>query len=177
MKVDTYPQAYVQFLIEFHATRDYFECHEILEEYWKEHENDPLRDVWHGLIQVAVGLYHQRMGRRVGSIKMLKSACRLLRAEQCQTISLAHSELITMIEQRIVHIESNPSLKFSDIDLPITDSDLIEHCQKLCVAQRIVWGSSSNLQDQQLVFRHTLRNREDVIEARQKALATKREAK
>lgn len=34
-----YPEAYVAFLHEFHTTRDYFECHEILEEYWKE---DPL---------------------------------------------------------------------------------------------------------------------------------------
>lgn len=31
-----YPEAYVAFLHEFHTTRDYFECHEILEEYWKE---------------------------------------------------------------------------------------------------------------------------------------------
>ena len=30
-----YPTEYIQFLIHFHGDYDYFECHEILEEYWK----------------------------------------------------------------------------------------------------------------------------------------------
>lgn len=31
-----YPAEYLEYLVYFHADRDYFECHEILEEYWKE---------------------------------------------------------------------------------------------------------------------------------------------
>jgi predicted metal-dependent hydrolase len=176
MKVNTYPHEFVRFLIEFHGTRDYFECHEILEEYWKTHDEDPLRDLWHGLIQVAVGLYHQRMGRRSGSIKMLKSAGRLLSAQQCQQMAIDHTQLIYMIEQRVVEIESNPSLLFQDFDLPITDNHLVEHCKMVCAEQNIEWGIASNLLDEALIFRHTLRNREDVIQARQQALITKREA-
>lgn len=30
-----YPTEYIQFLIHFHGDYDYFECHEILEGYWK----------------------------------------------------------------------------------------------------------------------------------------------
>ena len=45
--VGEYPEAFISYLIEFHATRDYFECHELLEEYWKAHPGDPLA----GLVQ------------------------------------------------------------------------------------------------------------------------------
>lgn len=30
-----YPPEYIEFLYHFHCDRDYFECHEILEELWK----------------------------------------------------------------------------------------------------------------------------------------------
>ncbi|PAD68333.1 hypothetical protein CHH83_14265, partial [Bacillus sp. 7586-K] len=30
-----YDQEYIDFLVHFHCDRDYFECHEILEEHWK----------------------------------------------------------------------------------------------------------------------------------------------
>lgn len=30
-----YPEAYIEYLAEFHGSRDYFECHELLEEHWK----------------------------------------------------------------------------------------------------------------------------------------------
>ncbi len=49
-----YPEAYVAFLHEFHTTRDYFECHEILEEYWKEDPPEQRKEYWVGLIQLAV---------------------------------------------------------------------------------------------------------------------------
>jgi predicted metal-dependent hydrolase len=29
-----YPQAYVAYLAEFYGSRNFFECHEIMEEYW-----------------------------------------------------------------------------------------------------------------------------------------------
>lgn len=69
-----YPDAYIRYLAEFHGTRDYFECHEILEEYWKEHPGDEQAQLWHGLIQIAVGQYHLRRGNREGARKMLRSA-------------------------------------------------------------------------------------------------------
>jgi len=40
-----YPEPYLEYLIQFHAERDYFECHEILEEYWKSapaNEREPM---------------------------------------------------------------------------------------------------------------------------------------
>ena len=56
---EAYPEAYIDFLVHFHGDRDWFECHERLEEYWKEHPDDPKSDTWVGLIQVAeIGRAH-----------------------------------------------------------------------------------------------------------------------
>ncbi|MCD2486520.1 DUF309 domain-containing protein, partial [Staphylococcus aureus] len=49
-----YPKAYIDYLVEFHATRDYFECHEILEEYWKEDPPKKRKRYWVGFIELAV---------------------------------------------------------------------------------------------------------------------------
>ncbi|WP_260405419.1 DUF309 domain-containing protein, partial [Paenibacillus sp. 598K] len=63
-----YPDDYIQYLIEFHVTRDYFECHELLEEYWKEQPgDDPFYDTWVGLIQIAVSQYHHRRSNHRGA--------------------------------------------------------------------------------------------------------------
>lgn len=38
-KVKTlYPTAYIKYLFHFHTDRDYFECHELLEEHWKQYD-------------------------------------------------------------------------------------------------------------------------------------------
>ncbi|WJH34118.1 DUF309 domain-containing protein [Paenibacillus sp. CC-CFT747] len=69
-----YPEEYRAYLVYFHAERDYFECHEILEEYWKSNPQDPLAPAWVGLIQLAVGLYHERRSNTSGALKMLNGA-------------------------------------------------------------------------------------------------------
>ena len=55
-----FPQKYIEYLVHFHGDRDYFECHEILEEYWKKIDNGNKESIWVGLIQLAVANYHHR---------------------------------------------------------------------------------------------------------------------
>src|SRR5690554_7691695 len=66
-----YPLAYIEFLVEFHGTRDYFECHEILEDYWKEVDRS---QHWPALIQLAVAVYHERQHNKKGSLRLYKKA-------------------------------------------------------------------------------------------------------
>ncbi|WP_218197281.1 DUF309 domain-containing protein, partial [Pseudomonas sp. 2995-1] len=63
-----YPDAYIEYLIEFHGTRDYFECHEIMEEYWKKNKEKH----WHTLIQLAVAIYHERQHNYDGSLRLYR---------------------------------------------------------------------------------------------------------
>ena len=69
-----YPEDYLSFLVHFHGTRDYFECHEILEEYWKETAPKERDSHWVGLIQIAVALYHERRGNKQGATRTLTKA-------------------------------------------------------------------------------------------------------
>jgi uncharacterized protein len=62
-----YERLYVMFIHYFNVDRDYFECHEVMEELWLEEGRSP---IFQGLLQIAVGLYHYRNGNISGSIKL-----------------------------------------------------------------------------------------------------------
>lgn len=74
-----YPELYIDFLIYFHKDRDYFECHEVLEELWKKEDK---KLIWSGLLKIAVSLYHQRRGNFNGAKKVIDKAYNQL--IQCQ---------------------------------------------------------------------------------------------
>lgn len=54
--IKLYPKAYIDYLVYFHGLRDYFECHEVLEEHWKKDDKAERKKYWVGLIQIAVAL-------------------------------------------------------------------------------------------------------------------------
>ncbi len=55
--------------LELFDARDYFEAHEALETAWRE-ESGPVRDLYRGILQVAVGYYHLLRGNYIGARKM-----------------------------------------------------------------------------------------------------------
>lgn len=63
-----YPKLYVQFFYHFNIDRDYFECHEVLEELWLDRGREKF---YQGLLQVAVGLHHARNENLNGARKIL----------------------------------------------------------------------------------------------------------
>lgn len=65
---------FIHFLAYFNGNQDYFECHEVLEEYWSKIAP---RDKSHpliGWIQLATGLYHWRRANFKGAQTILKKA-------------------------------------------------------------------------------------------------------
>ncbi|NEW08702.1 DUF309 domain-containing protein [Paenibacillus sp. SYP-B3998] len=68
--MSAYDRLYVAYLYYFNVARDYFECHEVMEELWLEEGRSPL---YQGLLQVAVGLYHHANGNVSGSIKLFSA--------------------------------------------------------------------------------------------------------
>jgi predicted metal-dependent hydrolase len=57
--------------------REFFECHEVLEEEWTP-ERDPRRLFLQSLIHMAVGLYHASRGNPVGASRQLRKGLRKL---------------------------------------------------------------------------------------------------
>ncbi|WP_438445726.1 DUF309 domain-containing protein [Gorillibacterium sp. sgz5001074] len=172
-----YPEAYVEFLVHFHGTRDYFECHELLEEYWKQETDPALKAVWHSLIQAAVSAYHERRGNLAGAVKMLEQSCERLSAADPGLAGLDREELLQRFRERIGHMKERQSLDayspFRDPELPIRDPQLLDRCRALCLSWGAVWNQPSALEDESLLHRHTLRDRSDVISERRRSMMMK----
>lgn len=172
-----YPDAYVRFLVHFHADRDYFECHEVLEEYWKADRESIYREAWVVLIQIAVALYHERRGNRRGALKMWASAARKLREGEMEQLGLDGAQLRALLEMRARRLSSLASGNFIDMDLPITDEELLRRCVAECAVRGQRYGSPSRMDDESLIHKHTLRDRSEVIAEREREKAKRAASK
>jgi predicted metal-dependent hydrolase len=168
-----YPDEYIQYLVHFHGDRDYFECHEILEEFWKNQDRGNKESVWVGLIQLAVSCYHHRRGNYSGAKKTLEKAVKIfIKEKQClSSLGLNKMELFSIVEERFIVIENNRP--YTSFNLPINDPHLAQQCQTRCLKLGFTWCTHSNLNNSDLVNRHKLRDRSNIIQARSNALKKK----
>lgn len=166
-----YPNAYLEYLIHFHIHRDYFECHEVLEEFWKEENKQEI--IWVGLIQVAVALYHQRRSNFSGAMKMMTSALRILQAQPAKLTSLGlHFEsFVALLQQRLEEIKEQQA--YSSFDLPLTEN-VLQHCRSYCQLHDLEWCSNHNITNEFLIHKHTLRDRSAVIQEREQSKQKKK---
>ncbi|WP_051236516.1 DUF309 domain-containing protein [Paenibacillus pinihumi] len=172
-----YAKPYMDFLVEFHATRDYFECHELLEEYWKEQgSSDPYAQIWVGLIQIAVGQYHHRRGNLKGASKMFYQADRRLQPELLDQLGLDGRAVTAMVKGKLHELSAEgEQVSFRDLNLPFRDQGLERECRELAEHAGYGWCEPSR-SDEQLIHRHTLRDRSSVIAARAEAYERRRAA-
>ena len=154
---------YIDYCTYFNGNRDYFECHEVLEEYWKQiapgKRNHPLV----GYIQVATGMYHWRRGNRKGAIRILQKGFKILN-EQRNSIFYEKIDIdnfLDNIEYRIEQLNKNEV--FTPFDLIITDDEL-----KKIVDERIC--NSAPVDEQFILHKHSLRDRSEIIALRNKKL-------
>ncbi|MCA1030585.1 DUF309 domain-containing protein [Bacillus timonensis] len=166
---------YIQYLVHFHCDRDYFECHELLEEEWKKDNSSERKKCLVGLIQIAVALYHQRRGNFNGAVRMMQKAIDILNKEKTaiNNLGLSYEKLLLLLEQRL--IEMKAKVPYSSINLPIINNELLNICKKSCLEQQLTWGSNSNLQKTELIHRHKLRDRSDVMKERETAKRIKKQ--
>jgi predicted metal-dependent hydrolase len=167
------PNAFISYLVEFHASRDFFECHELLEEYWKEHPEHPYADTWVGLIQLAVGLYHQRRGNLAGARKMLTQAKLRLDQGPLEQLGLDKSHVLGELSDRLSALDQPHEPAYTDFNLRITAKEVMARCEDECRRRQLVWGSPSRMDAAELIHRHKLRDRSDVIAARQASYEAK----
>jgi predicted metal-dependent hydrolase len=166
-----YSDAYIDFLAHFHGSRDYFECHEILEEYWKQtEENDRKKSVWVGLIQISVALYHHRSGNMKGAYRTLCKGIDIIeeKKEAIIKLGLEHEKLLITLRKRLEEMDDGVS--YYSINLPIFDQKLLETAIKRCYLLGYKWHEKSDLSNTSLLKKHTLRDRSNVIKAREEQL-------
>lgn len=83
------PAQLLQGIREFNR-RDWFECHETVEDLWIG-EVGETRDFYQGVIQIAVALHHWRNGNFGGAVSLLKGGAGYLRrvADRCLWVDVA----------------------------------------------------------------------------------------
>lgn len=165
-----HPQPFIEYLAHFHGDRDYFECHEILEEYWKSVDKNNKSSVWVGLIQIAVSNYHHRRGNFKGAERTMQKAIRILdkRRNELIQLGLDEKELFKLMEHLSHSIASQ--LPYKSYFLPIADLKLTEAAKQACLKREFNWGAHSDMLNEDLIHRHSRRDRTDVIMERKKAL-------
>lgn len=168
------PHAYIEYLYFFHIKRDYFECHEVLEDYWK--ENGMKRDaVWVLLIQIAVGLYHYRRENLKGALKMLRKAEMNFPQNRfyLQLLGIDHTELFVRLQTLIKQVQAQHP--YTSIDLPITDEHVVNLCQSYANKHDDVWLSNTTPVSSYIIHKHKLRDRSDVLNERLQSLSLRKE--
>jgi hypothetical protein len=165
-----YPKEYIQFLTHFHGDRDYFECHEVLEEYWKKTDSGNKDSIWVGLILLAVSSYHHRRRNFIGAKKTLEKSLKIFETQVGELTILGLDKILLSesLKKRLSFIETE--VVYESFDLPICDTVLLELCKKSCISEGLTWGQKSDITNNNLVHRHKLRDRTDVIQERYQSL-------
>jgi predicted metal-dependent hydrolase len=98
-----------------------------------------LRQASHGLIQIAVALYHQRRGNIAGAKKMLESAIHNISENHMQQLGLQVDAFSLALAVRLEQLNQAPQLEFEDFNFPIADTELLLLCQSHPLAANKLW--------------------------------------
>lgn len=169
-----YPSEYIHFLAHFHGDRDYFECHELLEDYWKKTDPRNKDSVWVGFILLSVSAYHHRRSNFSGAERTLRKAIMILKlqSDSLTKLGLNKVDFYHLLNRQISALQKGDS--YRSISLPICDPDLLEYAKKACEQRGFIWGNESDLTNNSLVHRHKLRDRSSIIEERNRSLKTRK---
>jgi uncharacterized protein len=104
--------------IELFNAREYFECHETLENIWNV-EPGPIRTLYKGILQVGVGCYHLLRANYKGAIIKLQSGADYLEPYSPRCMGVEVGRLIA--DARALHarlVELGPE-HFREVDLAL----------------------------------------------------------
>ena len=162
----SFPSPYLSFLVHFHENHDYFECHEVLEEYWKEKTDQSRDSVWIGLIQTAVSLYHHRRGNLAGAKKLATKALEILenRKDELTDLGIDGEAFIKQSARRLQEI--NEGKAFTDMAIPFADKEVVEQYRRFQESCAV----SLEKDPDYLYNKHLLRDRSRVLAAREQSL-------
>lgn len=165
-----YPEEYINYLIHFHGDRDYFECHEVLEEYWKRIDPTDKQSIWVGFILLAVANYHHRRGNFRGAERTLNKSIYILEDNfhLIAGLGLDAEKLLKDLKSRLKDISLHTN--YSSYYFPMIDLSLISRCKETCEKKGLPWGENSDLNKVEIVHRHSHRDRTAVIQERLEAL-------
>ena len=163
---DTFDELFVDYCCFFNGNEDYFECHEVLEELWKDIAPSEKQHALVSLIQVATSLYHWRRGNFKGAEKSMSSALSLIKANQ-------HSHFIQCFNEQQLMIDCEHALGQMKMKLPFVAFKLVIRNDTLQTLTIKKIKTLDELDENFKINKHTLRDRSEVIAARAQSLVNK----
>lgn len=151
---------FIRFIIHFNEEKDYFECHEVGEEYWKsvapKNKLHPLT----GWIQLAVGMYHWRRSNYPGALRsFIRSKVKLTSGNEWVD-GFDQELLIKNISNAIEAVtERKP---FSPFPIPVTSNELKKMVKNYHAANPTV-----DQDPYYIMHKHRLRDRSSIINLRE----------
>lgn len=149
---------FIDYCAYFNGNEDFFECHEVLEEYWKAiapgDKNHPLV----GLIQLATGLYHWRRGNQIGATRILQKALKNFRYNVNSVFYEAIDYELLLLQTKLAIQHTQAGDAFYAFKLPIT-----LELQPLVAARINKLPTSTS---EYLLHKHMLRDRSHILTER-----------
>lgn len=116
-------ERYLAFISYFNSDRDYFECHEVMEELWLEEGRHPLLQ---GLLQVAVGLHHWSNDNYSGAAKLTEAGLAKLSAYADIALGLDLAQLRRDMAATLALLAERPiDAPFRAFELVVLDEQLV----------------------------------------------------
>jgi predicted metal-dependent hydrolase len=146
------------FLVEFHATRDYYACHDFLEEWWFELKN-PKDHILVAYIQVAVGMYQWRRGNMTAANIMFEKSLEKFQhnTDLIGQFGMDEMSLIRVVERVLQSVKNNET--FYDINLPIIDFEMEDYMNQLCEERDLILYKESDTTNDHLVNKHLFKHK------------------
>lgn len=111
----------MEFHYHFHVLRHYFECHDILEEHWKEQDQFSKNDPIVSLILFSTACYHYRRGNVKGALKTYQKSLQIAELnDQFDHLGIEKTQYISVVNSQILRIQQNKL--YQNIQLPLTSA-------------------------------------------------------
>jgi uncharacterized protein len=151
---------FVDYCSHFNGNHDYFECHEVLEEYWKEISPNDKKHPLVGYIQLATGMYHWRRQNVKGALRILTKAFSNFQANKDSKF-FEYVDFNHLCDHCLKSIEKvKTDCPFEEFQLRIINHQL--HCM---IDNRINELPKESYHF--LLNKHMLRDRSDILSARE----------
>lgn len=151
---------FIQYIIHFNIHEDYFECHEVGEEYWKYVAPKDKMHPLAGWIQLAVGMYHWRRSNFPGALRSFIRAKDKLSNTGIWTEGFDTQILAEQLSNAIDGVTTRR--EFSSHKLPIISDDLSQE-----VIRYMAENPFETLEPYFIMHKHRLRDRTSIINLRE----------
>ena len=147
-----------QYLIEFHITRDYYACHDYLEQWWFELGN-PKNHLLMAFIMLAVSCYHYRADNLKGARILLDKATPIFESNGnlIGNYGIDQQALFKSID----HLKSELChyRPFVDINLVFLDETISDNLLEYANQHHLTLYAPSDLHNLHLIHKHKFKHR------------------